>query len=751
MTGVVIEKEENSENQNVNIIFSEDLQRKGKVLVSGNEAITRGIIESGVEFASIYPGTPVTEVGDLLYSWSKLSQAKSFIFDYAINEIVALEEAIGASWTGLRSVVIFKHLGMNIASDALHSIMYSGIGGKDGGGMVIICGGDPQSSSSTNSMDVRMYSLHTKLPILFPSSTQELHKFVKLGYELSESIDLPVMIYTTPKLNFATGIIFPELIQPTQIKPSQKGINNDQKETVKIPYFRRDMNRYINAIHFAINNQKKLLDKISRLEGAEFRNIDQEKTHLILTLEKINEFGMSGSKSETIQSSSSDLKNKKSKKRTDFAIITGGLPFFLTAEIISKLNLSSKIAVLKINIVYPINQSVILNFIQKHNPKKIMIVEELEPLIENSVKNILYDNGIHIPIVGKNIFPRYGELSPEIIQNAVEKMAGIEKYDGFKKFDMEFDIFKKRIPIREPTFCPGCSHRNVFYALRKVADKLKEKKDIDLLFGGDIGCYTMGMSSPYSAMDWLISMGAGIGVANGIGRVFKKFGINNQRIVALIGDSTFFHSGIQGLLNILKENLNITVIILNNYYVAMTGHQPTFTTPPPLISNDTKLPDPNIGFQNKQLKLDEFLRNLGAYQVVSINGYKIPEMITLFENSTEENNQSKSRTKVIVVDSECALMVKRNIRKIWELPRGIQRGPEYYVQISSACPQCDECYVKLGCTAIKYVLNEDNRGVYLIDDSLCLREKCNACIDVCPNACIEKILINPNLNKIVEN
>ncbi len=184
-------------------LFSVNGSKSGKLLMSGNEAIVRGLLESGVGFGSTYPGTPVSEVGDLLHQFAQTAQGNQFIFDYAINEKVALEEAAGASWTGVRSVVIFKHLGMNVAADALHTLMYSGIG--NGAGLVLIVGGDPQASSSTNAEDVRLYSLHTHLPILFPSSVKELHEFTKKAYEISEQFKIPVMIYTTPKLSSYDG------------------------------------------------------------------------------------------------------------------------------------------------------------------------------------------------------------------------------------------------------------------------------------------------------------------------------------------------------------------------------------------------------------------------------------------------------------------------------------------------------------------------------------------------------------------
>ena len=693
------------------------------IILSGNQSLTRGIIESGCGFASIYPGTPVSEVGDFLYKWSKIEKDFKFVFDYSINEIVALESAIGAAWSGIRSAVIFKHLGMNIASDALHSIMYSGIGGDNGAGLVIICGGDPQSSSSTNAMDVRVHSLHSKLPILYPSSVEELYVFVKIAFDLSEAIDLPVMVYTTSKLSFSTGFVNLGFIK----KP------NDN------PDFKRDMNRYINAIHFAINNQKALISKIDRLKSI---NITKKSTSNKLSevLSKLQEY--------------IDVDNNLIGGKCEFAIITGSLPYVYTKELLSDYELQNKIPILKINVIFPVNKPSILEFIKKFNPLKLIIIEELEPLLEDSIKSILYDANILIPIYGKNIFPRYGELKYSKIKESVKELLKLPINNKIVKMEEEIYNFNAQIPVREPTFCPGCSHRNVFYALRKVADKSMKKNGLDIIFGGDIGCYTMGMSSPYSAMDWLISMGAGIGIASGMGKIFKQIKNPNKRIVALIGDSTFFHSGIQGLINILKEDLGITIIILNNYYVAMTGHQPTLTSIP-----KSMFPDGNIGFQYEQLDLSKFLRGIGVKNLTTLNGYEIPTLIKSFEkiiigkagNNNNDGNKLEGETKVILINSQCALMTKKIAKEKWELPRGSLRGPELYISISESCPKCHECYERYGCTAIKYVKDEKLEYRYIIDEDACLKEYCSSCLDICPNNCIEKIQVNTHLDLKITN
>ncbi|MBN2157619.1 MAG: indolepyruvate ferredoxin oxidoreductase subunit alpha [Candidatus Lokiarchaeota archaeon] len=676
--------------------FSANPEKHAKMLVSGNEAIARAILESGVGFGSTYPGTPVSDVGDILHQYSQTEDGDHFIFDYALNEKVALEEAIGASWMGIRSVVIFKHLGMNVASDALHTIMYSGIGKKtQGGGLVLIVGGDPQASSSTNAEDVRLYAYHTHLPIVFPSSVEECHIFTKLALKISEQLGIPVMLYTTPKLSFMSGVINIDKI------PEKIPIKQDP------PAFKRDFEQFVNARHFALMNKHKLKLAIEDLQN---QPILHDSVELV-----------------------------KSSNNSGLAIISGGYPYLILKDVLQTLELHEGVSLLKLNMVYPISPASILEFVKKSKPKEILVVEELEPMIETEVKKILYDSGKIIPVKGiwqfhKKFMPENlpGELTHSYIEIVLRNVFEKGTLKAVNTYQNTLEQIVRQIPQREPTFCPGCSHRNVFYALRQVADQIKKDHSLDLIFGGDIGCYTLGMSPPWSVMDWLICMGAGIGIANGVGKVLDTYQNKNQHVVALIGDSTFFHSGIQPLLNALKQNLNITLLVLNNYYVAMTGHQPSLSGCP-----GTEHPD--AGFQGSQLRIEDFLRNLGTSQLHVVGGYDIPQMKKTFTNVFTQNYHG---TRIVVVNAECALVEKKKAQIKWNKPRGPKRGEELYIQINESCPMCHKCYREFGCTAIR-LTRKDGRLVYYIDESSCMREYCQACLDVCPNHCIEKTIINP--------
>jgi indolepyruvate ferredoxin oxidoreductase alpha subunit len=761
-------------------VFSQVDKESKTVLISGNEAIFRGLIESGIGFASMYPGTPVSEVGDLLYEWSmqidKAGQLDNprFIFDYAINELVSIEEAIGASWSGVRSAVMFKHVGMNVAADALHTIMYSGIGGVNGAGMVIICGGDPQSASSTNAEDIRLFSLHSKLPILFPATVNELYQFTKLAFDLSETIDLPVMLYTTPKLSFAAGKIVLGKLPEIMIKP-----NIDIKDEKRVE-FKRQFSRYINAIHYAQLNHQGLISKIDALENhgfifdlksqSESKRLDNI-VNQILHLNTGNVQSVKDPKRQSTQKKSASkqpetnpqTKNVVSTQLHKIAIISGGLPYTLLNELLDSQYIDYKIPILKINLLYPLNRKEILSFIEGVKPDKLLVIEELEPFIENAIKNILFDNAMQIIVEGKKYFSKTGEITLQILKNGLDAALQLTVTDKYQNFNQSILEIKKEIPIREPTFCPGCSHRNVFYALRKASDELKKSKNIDVVVGGDIGCYTMGMSEPYRGMDWLICMGAGIGIMNGVARVTSSIKdsisdsisdsnkVNKQHIVGVIGDSTFFHCGIQGLLNLLKQDINGTVIILNNFYVAMTGHQPTLTSDPAQNPN-SKIKN-LVGFQNEQFKLQDFLTGMGVKDLSVIDGYDIQKLKELFIkkfNTYKEQSQQKDspnsdgnsgHTQVILVNSECALMKhKREFSKDISAHNLVHKT---YYQISTSCPKCNECFLRLACTAIKQDTDEEGHEYYFIDEEACMGEFCGSCVDICPNHCILTTLINP--------
>ncbi|TXT67697.1 MAG: putative Indolepyruvate oxidoreductase subunit IorA [Promethearchaeota archaeon] len=680
-----------------------------KVLMSGNEAFARGIFEAGVRFAANYPGTPLSEVGDYLKYLSDIST--TFTFDYALNEKVALESCIGASWANSRSVAIFKHLGLNVAADPLHTFPYSGVNA----GMLILCGGDPGILSSTNAQDNRMYSLHTKTPIIEPSNIQECKDFIKEGLRLSELYKIPLYIHVTTRLCHSYGVVTLGEIQ----EPTQTG------------HFEKDPNRFVNTLGRALNNQKKYFQIVS--EVAKNRKI----FHL---LNKVKLWS-------------------KEKPRSNIGIITSGICYSYVLQACHKLNI--KPPILKLGLIFPINREEICHFANEYELNLLLVVEELEPFIETFSKRVFcnFCNAMRdLEIHGKDYLPNTGELNTDLVIRFFANFFEVDNKYLLEEFSKKEEALKEilpMLPIRQPTFCPGCQYRPVFYALKKVTAKIYEEMGIQHIFSGDIGCYTLSEAYPYQLLDWVVCMGAGVGIANGMAQILNK----NQKLIAYIGDSTFFHTGIQPLLNALKNNIDLTVLIFNNYWTAMTGHQELIATPEQFLK---KYGDQS-STQEKSIDLINFVSNMGIENLVVTDAYNIEKLERIFYNTLQ-----KKGLKVIIINEECALEKKRRIRREKKAELSKTQQPsnkvksETYYTISDSCSKCNECIEFYGCPAINALYidenieaNNDSRSRelrYYIDETMCVPEVCpGVCRQVCKNQMIHKTMINPYLKDEKKN
>ncbi|MFX1276237.1 MAG: thiamine pyrophosphate-dependent enzyme [Promethearchaeota archaeon] len=665
-----------------------------KVLMSGNEAFARGIYESGVRFAANYPGTPLSEVGDYLKYLSETSE--EFTFDYALNEKVALESCIGASWAGVRTVVMFKHVGLNVAADPLHTFPYSGTNG----GMIILCGGDPGILSSTNAQDNRLYSLHTKIPIIEPSTVQECKDFIKEGLMISEEYNVPLYIHVTTRLCHSEGIVTYGKIEKPQ----------------KVGYFKKNPNRFVNTLWKAQANQEDYFQRIKK--------INQNKT-LFASL----------------------IKEKKEGTDSNIGILTSGICYSHVVQACNKLKIQPPI--LKLGLIYPINKDYIHDFVDNNKLKKLLVVEELEPFIENYIIHIInkyHKNLRELEILGKDFLPRTGELNTEIIIKFFSNNFDIKNkslLDNIYKKERILKEILPELPIREPTFCPGCPYRPVFYKLRKVTDKITKELGTEFIYGGDIGCYTLAEVYPYEMMDWVICMGAGIGIANGMSHVIDS---KKQKLITFIGDSTFFHTGIQPLLNAIKNEIDITIIIFNNDWTAMTGHQEHLATPRNFIKHFGS----KSHIDKKGLNLVAFLESLSLDNLIITEAYNLEKLERIFSNILTKNG-----TNIIVIREECALEKKRRSRRQIQDIRN--KKSETYYTISESCVKCNECIEILGCPAInaEYVniaKDKNNEIVkelrYYIDESRCIPDICpGVCKFTCPNNLIRKTIINPQLDE----
>ena len=670
-----------------------------KVLISGNEAFARGIFEAGVRFAANYPGTPVSEVGDYLHLLSKNND--NFTFDYAVNEKVALESCIGVSWAGLRSVVMFKHLGLNVAADPLHTFPYSGING----GMLILCGGDPGILSSTNAQDNRLYALHTKIPIIEPSTVQECKDFIKEGLRLSELYKVPIYVHVTSRLCHSHGIV--TLGKRSKIE--------------KTGIFQKNPDRYVNTLTRALSNQSKYFQIVGELA---------KNKKMFYLFNKVKDW----------------TKNLEENEFSDIGIITSGICYSYVIQACRRLNIHPPI--LKLGLLFPINRNEICAFANTYNLKKLLVVEELEPFIETVSKRTFCnycDAKRDLEIHGKDFIPKTGELTTDLVIRFLLNQYEIKREDLIEDIEQKEQILKEilpNLPIREPTFCPGCQYRSVFYSLKKAVEKLSKENGFEFIYAGDIGCYTLSESYPYQMLDWVVCMGAGIGIANGMAQVVAT----SQKLIAFIGDSTLFHTGLQPLINAIKNNTEMTIIIFNNYWTSMTGQQEHAGTPLNLTQDQVT----ETEIKKTQIDMIKLLENIGIKEknLIITGAYNMEHLQKIFLKTLP-----KSGTKVIVINEECALEKSRRF-KLLEKSNKESSKEQIYYKILDSCVKCNECIEYLGCPAInievlKGEINQSDDILkpesykYFINQSTCVPNICpGLCKVVCKDGMIKKTIID---------
>ncbi len=464
-----------------------------KKILLGNESIVRSALESGVNFVSTYPGTPSSEIGNI---FSEIAKKYGIYFEFSTNEKVALEAAIGASFSGLKCLVAMKSFGLNVCSDSLLPFCYTGSKGPT----VIAVGDDPSCWSSAQSeQNSRAYAYLAHIPMLEPSDPQECSDFTKLSFEISEKFKIPVILRTTTRVAHQR--------MPVSLMRVLSG--RMKGEFVKNPH------QFVTMPPRVLEMKKELLDKI----------------------EKIREFAE--------KSSVNMIDGKFNSKRV--GIITSAVSYLHIKEALRELNVD--LPILKLGFFYPLPEKKIKSFIK--GLKKVLVVEELEPFLEKEITALAKETNPDLKIFGKNLLPEIGELNSQKVASALARILG-------KKYQIPNVVLD--LPTRFPRLCQGCPYWFIFSAIKKVAPE-------NTIFGGDIGCYMLAGFPPHNIQDYLFSMGSSIGIGHGV----KK--VTNQKVIALIGDSTFFHAGIPALINTVFNKSNPLIIILDNRTTAMTGHQ----------------------------------------------------------------------------------------------------------------------------------------------------------------------------------
>lgn len=598
-----------------------------KVVLLGNEAIVRGALEARIGFASTYPGTPASEIGD---TFAEIAKKVGIYFEYSANEKVAVEAAAGAAMCGVRSLVSFKQFGFNVASDSIFPLAYYGIRA----GMVIVVADDPQCwSSGQSEEDTRYFARIAHMPMLEPADPQECKDFTALAFELSEKFGIPTIVRTTTRVSHCKGVV--ELGQIAKGKLTGAFTKDARWNT---------MPPYIVSVHGELHDKLKEVGKFV------------ERT-------KIN-FAIAG--------------------KGNFGIVTAGVAYCYVMEVLRKLRL--KLPVLKLGLTWPLPRKKISDFIRRL--KMVLVVEELEPIIESAVDEIAKEANPKLKIYGKNLLPAHGEYKPNDVEASICKVLGLK----MRKVPERLEVLP-----RWPTLCPGCPHRATFWAAKVAGGP-------DCVFGGDIGCYILGIYRPYETQDFVISMGAVEGIAHGI----KK--VSRQRTIAFIGDSTFFHAGIPGLINIVYNKSSPVTIVLDNMTTAMTGHQP----------------HPGVGVTGmgekvREIKIEDIAKAC-TKNVMVIDPYNIKDSVKVISQALRLADEG--RPSVIVSRRECRLLFMRRARK-----EGI-KVPVYTIN-QNKCKRCGTCVYQLTCPAIHH---DVEKNTYWIDSAWCWG--CPVCSQICPNGAI---------------
>jgi indolepyruvate ferredoxin oxidoreductase alpha subunit len=614
-------------------------EEKKTTFMLGNEAIVRGALEADVKVVAFYPGAPTSEVLD---TFADVLDNFDYQMEIATNEKVALEICAGAAFAGVRSLTAMKSVGTNVASDTLFVLGYTGVKG----GLVIVMADDPHAHSSQSEQDGRFFGPNAYIPMMEPSSPQEAKDMVKKAFEISEKHRVPVIIRTVTRVNHQSGIVqLDEMTRGEFKKVKWKELNEE----------------YTTLGEVARRKKLKILERTAKL-AEEF---DQ------------SEFNF----------------NKQAD--SDVGIITSSVSYLHVLEALRMLNLQNKVNVLKLGTTYPLPENTIKNFIK--GLKKVVVVEELSPYLEKELCAIAKDANPNLEIFGKKTgdFSEAWEYNPNVVASGIASAMGVE-YAGAEAIVKEAAKFKDIIPARYPTFCAGCPHRGTFVALNQAL-KIQESKGQKHYFSNDIGCYSMWIFPPISRGDSSLCMGASVGVANGMSHVIE------ERVVAVVGDSTFFHAAIPALINAVHNGNKFTMLILDNSVTAMTGQQ---------YNPSTEFTAG--GRQGKKISIEGVCRAMGVAFVEVVDSYDVKGNVEVFRKALDYDGLA-----VVVCRRECALYGDRNKRR-----RGEKIVP-FYVD-KDMCKRPYVCLRTFYCPA--YELDKDRQP--RISPELC--DGCSVCARLCP-------------------
>lgn len=603
-----------------------------KLLLLGNEAIVRGALEAGVRCVTCYPGTPSSEVPDTFFRLSADPEA-TYHFEYSVNEKVALEVAGGASLGGALSLVTMKHVGVNVAADPLMTLTYIGAPG----GFVLLSADDPHSHSSQNEQDNRYYARLGNMPVFEPATAQECKDMTKDALLLSREYEHPVLLRTTTRVNHVRGAV----------------TCGDKAPMAEIVPFAKNPRRFVSVPANARPLRAALLEKMEQL-----RAVAEKSSWNTVTGE-----GTLG-------------------------VVACGIPRAYLQDVLYENGLQDRVKVFDLGMSYPLPEKKMLEFFD--GLQAVLVLEELEPLVEEDMRALVQRQGLELTIFGKMPvkdvmaqsvaahLPQQGEYSVASVRKALLAALG-EVY-----IEPEISPLDQTLPIRPPNLCAGCSHRGLYYAVRQTFGD-------NAVYSSDIGCYTLGILPPLSTADFLLCMGSSVSAGSGFATASGK------TVIGFIGDSTFFHSGITGLVNAVFNNHELLLVVLDNKTTAMTGHQPH-----PGVEDTAQGPNEN------RVDIETIVKGCGVEHVRRVSPYNLKATFKALEEF-----KGLSGVRVLIAEEACVLFARRTLRK----------KPGQTAYVATQGEGAESCVEQLACPAFY----RDENGV-AIDENQC--SGCMVCLQV---------------------
>ena len=610
-------------------------------LMQGNEAVVRGALEAGIDFAASYPGSPSSQVLSML---GNATDRFNFYAEWSTNEVVAFEACLGASFAGARALCIVKQNGLLVLGDALCCGALSGIRG----GLVLITSDDPDSHSSTNEFDSRHMADMADVPMLEPTCMQEAKDLLPYAFELSEQLKQIVMIRLTTRVCHGRGnVVLGKLPE-------------GEKRKFRVDEWDRML--CMNLLH------GQMLDKLDKVQGV---------------------------------FESCEFNHYEGPENPEALVIAGGTGRMYTLEALEDLGLKDRVGLLSLATIWPLPEKLITSYLKKIS--RILVVEEVDPVLQRGIYAIAGKNGLAVDILGRDggkLLPRTQELNPDVVRKALMQFMNIEADTGELQTREDKGL---EIPDRELSFCAGCPHRATFFLLKQAVRRQKSQVAVV----GDIGCYTMaGQKAGQYAYQFMNCMGSGIAAASGLGQL-TAYGFD-QPVVAMAGDSTFFHTCIPGLINARYHSANILYIILDNSATAMTGFQP---------HPGTGLTA--MGRPAEPISIQKIVEAIGCSVTVA-DPFKTEETLQILTDLIP-----KPGVKVLIMRQPCATLASktRARRHVW-VDEALCKGDD--------CGCGRFCARVWGCPGNSWNFE---KGKARIDEVQCVG--CGVCADLCPNGAIK--------------